>query len=672
MLGNEFLFGGDYNPDQWKDYPEILKEDMRLMKLAGCNLMSVGIFSWATLEPEEGVYDFSFLDSVMDRLAENGIGAALATPSAARPAWMSMKYPEVLRVNERFERIRHGQRHNHCYTSPVYRQKTAEINRRLAERYKDHPALKLWHVSNEYNGICYCDKCQEAFREWLKERYDGDLDKLNHAWWSTFWSHNYTDWSQIEPPSPMGENSVHGLVLDWKRFATHQTIDFYLEEVKVLKEITPDVPATANWYWLAQRELNYKEFSKYVDIIAWDEYPLWHSPAGDLAIANEAAFIYNHCRCFKEGQPFLLMESTPSNVSYRTANGLKRPGMAVTTGLQAIAHGADSVQYFQWRKSRGGMEKYHGAVVDHEGSENTRTFREVAELGGHLKELKEIKAARTHSDIAIVYDAESEWALSDCFGFKTHDLQYDETCFAHHLPFYRRGFNIDVISPEDDFSKYRLLILPMLHIMREETAERIAAFTEQGGTVVMTYISAYVNETDLCHLGGFPAGRLKEVFGIRNEEIDSMYDGVSLPIKMADGTVFGAKDYAEVLHLQGAEALAVYDRDYYAGTPCLTKNRYGKGCAYYIGFRDEGDFLDAFYGGLTEELGIAPAAEGLPEGVTAASRVKEGEEYIFLMNFTAEEKKVSTNHPVLLGKRKEDAVLLPPYGTAVLKRRDNK
>ncbi|MDR3596135.1 beta-galactosidase, partial [Clostridium sp.] len=221
------LHGGDYNPDQWLKYPEVLKEDVRLLKLANCNCVSINIFGWSAIEPEEGKYTFEWLDKIMEDMAANNIHVILATPSGARPAWMSEKYPEVLRVNGDRSKNLHGQRHNHCFTSPVYRNKTYEINEILAKRYKDHPALIMWHISNEYGGECHCELCQEAFRTWLKKKYDNDLEKLNEAWWTGFWSHKFTSWSQIESPSEKGEIYVHGHNLDWKRFVTDQTIDFY-------------------------------------------------------------------------------------------------------------------------------------------------------------------------------------------------------------------------------------------------------------------------------------------------------------------------------------------------------------------------------------------------------------------------------------------------------------
>lgn len=255
-----FLHGGDYNPEQWMDRPDILKEDMRLMKLAGMNSASIGIFSWAVLEPEEGKFDFSFLDETMDRLEGIGAKIVLATPSGARPRWLAERYPEVLRMDRRGHRNHFQARHNHCFTSPVYREKVREMNRKLAQRYGGRSNLVLWHISNEYSGECHCPLCYQAFREYLKEKFHGDLDLLNHEWWTTFWSHQYTSWEQIEP----GDESVHGLELEWKRFITYQTIDFIKNEIAPLREITPNIPVTTNMmeFW----GLDYRKLSQVLDV----------------------------------------------------------------------------------------------------------------------------------------------------------------------------------------------------------------------------------------------------------------------------------------------------------------------------------------------------------------------------------------------------------------------
>ena len=589
-----FIHGADYNPDQWLDYPEILAEDLRLMNLANCNAVSVGIFAWAALEPEEGRFEFAWLDRIMDQLAENGIYAILATPSAARPAWLSQKYPEVLRVEADRRRILHGNRHNHCYTSPVYREKVLTINTKLAERYKDHPALLVWHVSNEYGGECHCELCQEKFREWLRHKYQ-TLKALNDAWWTAFWSHTYTDWSQIESPAPHGEGSNHGLALDWKRFVTHQTLDFFRHECKPLKAITPDVPVTTNFMG-TYPGLDYWKFADALDVVSWDSYPRWHGRKPDTRTAAETAFVHDLNRSLKRGKPFMLMESTPSMTNWQEVAKLKRPGMHLLSSLQAVAHGADTVQYFQWRKGRGGSEKFHGAVVDHVGHERTRVFQDVAAVGAVLKGLDPVVGTTVEPEVALIFDWENRWALEDAQGPR-QEKKYEETCHRHYYPFWSQGIPVDVINADCDFSRYRLLIAPMLYMVRPGVAERISRFVADGGTFVATYWSGIVDEHDRCFLGGFP-GPLRKVLGIWAEEIDALYDGeVNYVVMTAENSlgltgVYQARELCDLIHLEGAETLGVYKEDFYAGRPAVTVNRFGKGEAYYLASRNEDQFLE--------------------------------------------------------------------------------
>lgn len=624
------LHGGDYNPDQWQDCPDILVKDMELMQKANCNEMTLGIFAWSTLEPREGEFDFSFLDKAMDDVYNAGGRVILATPSGARPQWLAQKYPEVLRCNDSFVRRHYGIRHNHCYTAPMYREKIRIINTKLAERYKNHPALIAWHISNEYGGECYCLLCQEAFKEWIKAKY-GTLEKLNKQWWTNFWAHTYTDWSQIEPPSWLGENLVHGLTIDWKRFVAHQTTDFMNCEIDCLKKITPDIPVTTNlmpFYNI----VDYRTLVKKLDFVSLDSYPEWKNNESDIEKAEFTAMAFDLNRSFLN-QPFLLMESTPSNVNWFGVNKLKRPGMHELASLQAVAHGSDSVQYFQWRKSRGSSEKFHGAVVDHEGSENTRVFKDVAALGARLKNMDEIVGTITESKIGIIYEWSNRWAIDDARGFVLKDKKVLSTLQKFYSPLWKRGINTDIIGVEDDFSKYPFIIAPMLYSISESVGKKLKEYVKNGGTLLCTYMTGMVNENDLCYLGGFPGAGLREVFGIWNEEIDTLYPEEKVDI-VSNGVKYEAFEYCECLHLEGATALAEYQSEFYRGMPAATVNSYGKGKAYYVAFRDNGDFCENLIDEILSQNKIVSSFDGaLPYGVTAHSRTDGNSEYVFIENF---------------------------------------
>ena len=667
------LHGGDYNPDQWIRTPEIWDEDMRLIKLAGCNAMSVGIFAWSALEPREGHFEFGWLDTIMDKLAQNGAYSVLATPSGSKPAWMSRAYPEVCRVNADGTRQPHGVRHNHCRTSPVYREKCININTMLAERYKDHPALLIWHASNEYNGgDCHCELCYAAFRAWLQERYDHDIDKLNHAYWSAFWSHTFPDWDYVVPT----DRGIHGLMLDWERFKTAQTIDFFQAETAPLKHIAPDVPVTTN-FMPRFTTLDYGTFARSVDVVSWDCYPNWHATSNDVEEAARIGFVHDMCRAMRDGQPFMLMESVPSIPTRGVIKKRKRPGMHLLSSLQAVAHGSDTVQYFQWRKSRGCMEKFHGAVVDHVGHEHTRVFREVAEVGKALSKLDSVVGTTVQPEAAVIMDYENEWALD--FGARVYlaeNVKYRDECIAHYRPFWEAGVPVDVIDQTHALDPYKLVVVPMAYMLRPGFAARVKAFVAGGGTAVMTYWSAVVNENDLCHLGGVPGEGLREVFGVREEESQSYFPGESVRLEMKPGNRLGlngaykAVDTCSVIHAEGAEVLAVYADDFFAGSPALTVNAHGAGVAYYLAARSEARLLSAFYGRLIAELGLRPALPAeLPHGVTAQLRTDGQRNYIFLMNFNEGEAQISLDKDyidALTGAEVSGTVSLDAYGVMVL------
>jgi beta-galactosidase len=669
----QFLYGADYNYEQWLDMPEILADDFRLMKQARCNVMNIGIFSWVMLEPAEGQFQFEWLDRLMDTLAENEMYAILATPSGARPAWMSKKYPEVCRMNEHKQRNPHGHRHNHCRTAPSYREKCQIINTKLAERYRDHPALLLWHVSNEYDGQpCHCDLCYEAFRVWLKERY-GTLDALNKAWWTTFWSHRYTEWDQIAPV----DDSIHGLMLDWQRFITHQALDFFLTESKPLREITPHTPVTTNFMW-PNVGLDYWEFAPHLDVMAWDSYPRWHS-GDDVYTALSTAFIHDLHRSYKQGQPFLLMESTPTVTNWPGISRPKRPGMNILSSLQAVAHGSDGVEYFQWRQSRGSGEKFHGAVVGHAGHGNTRVFREVTEIGALLSQLEEIRGTTVQPEVAIIYDLQNEWALNQAQLARKKDVDYQQTCIKHYAPLWQRGIPVDVVNMTADLSHYKLVIAPMLYMLRGDIAERLQAFVQNGGTLVITYLSGLVDDTDLCFLSD-PPGPLRSVFGVWCEEQDVLHNDYTNKISGMQGNMLGLSGdyhcyhYADIIHADKAQVLATYESDFYQGEPALTVNSYGNGQAYYMASRNNDEFLSDFYNGLSQLLGLKRALDcDLPDGVTAQVRGSSEAEYVFLMNFTPDIREVPLTSETFIevpsGTIPSGGVVtLPGYGICVLKR----
>ena len=659
-----FLHGGDYNPDQWLDCPEILERDVELMRQAHVNAVSVGIFAWTRLEPEDGVYDFAWLDRVIDRLWQGGIHVVLATPSGARPAWMAQKYPEVLRVDEHLRRRHFGERHNHCLTSPVYRRKVCEMNTRLAQRYAGHPAVILWHLSNEYGGDCRCELCQEKWRAWLQNKY-GDLESLNRRWWTSFWSQRYTDWSQIEAPSPMGEMSNTSMQVDWRRFTTDQCKDFLIAEREAVKAVCPELPCTAN---LMERFWDYDYFSlaEEIDVVSWDAYPPWHS-GDDVATAADFAMNHEIMRSLKD-QPFLLMESTPSQVNWKPINKLKRPGMHLLASMQALAHGSQSVMYFQWRKGRGGAEMFHGAVVDHDGRGDTRVFRDVTQVGEALERLQPIyDQPKARPEVCVIFDWNNWWAIEYAQTGQNRNMRYFDTVGMHYRSLWARGVSVDFrdMRQVTDLSGYKLVVAPMLFMFREGFGEKLRAYVENGGTLLTTYHSGIVDGDDLAYLNGVPHA-LTDVLGMRQAELDALYPADAQSLVMRDGRTFRVTELCAVPEHLGAETLGTYGHDFYAGLPCLTRNAFGQGRAYYLAAKVEQAGLDAIYDAIIRELGLTRALEEeLPTGVVATERGGA----VFLQNYSGQAQPVSLRDAytdLISGEQVSGAFELPVNGVMAL------
>ena len=656
----QLIHGADYNPEQWE--PAIWDRDMELMQQANCNEMTVGIFAWSTLEPREGEYDFSLLDKVIEKVTAAGGKVILATPSGARPRWLAETYPEVLRVDAQGRREHIRGRHNHCPTSPIYRQKVRAINEKLAQRYGKNDAVIAWHISNEFNGECHCPLCAEAFRNFLKEKFHGDIQRLNRAYWTTFWSHTYDSFDQIEPPGELTETGIHGLNLDWKRFVTQQTISFIKNEIAPIREYSPDVPVTTNMMY-EFTDLNYHKVAQVIDFASWDCYPEWHN-GDDTVIAQRAAFWHDVYRSLKQ-KPFLLMESTPSLVNWKPYNKPKAPGLDTLSSLQAVFHGSDSVQYFQWRKSRGSSEKLHGAVVGHDGTADTRVFRSVKRTGEVLKQISDIAGTLVDAPVALILDWENLWALADCQGYAQKDKKYFETLYSYHRIFWEKGINCDIVSPDADLSRYKLVVAPMLYLTSQATAENLRQYVAGGGTLYSTYMTGTVDENDLCHLGGIPGCGLKDVFGIIAEEIDTLYPGEVRHAQLG-GASHRLMDYCETLRLQGAEVLCLYEDGYYQDSPAVTCHSFGEGNAIYQACRDEGSLKTAILETWMANLGIRPEVLGaLPHGVTCHSRTDGHNTYVFLENYLSNEASpVQLRQPMvnLLTGETEISCTLPPYG----------
>ncbi len=663
--------GGDYNPEQWDE--ATWREDALLMKRAGWNIATVGVFSWAALQIDEETWDFGWLDRVFELLHAQEIQVCLATATASVPAWLTEKYPDVLTVNARGERLKRGVRHIFCPNSPNFRRLSSGIAAQLAARYGAHPALAIWHVGNEYGGNsigarCFCPLCQSAFPNWLEARY-GSLDNLNRRWDTAFWGKTYRSWSQIEPPFALGETSIQALTLDYARFQDESLLACYRGEAEVLRRITPGIAVMTNLMG-AFKPLDYHAWAGHLDIAAFDNYP---RKGADFALT---AFNLALTRGLKAGAPWLLMEQTPSQQNWQAQNALKRPGVMRLWSYQALAHGADSVMYFQWRRTRGGIEKFHGAVVEHAGTPEARVFREVAELGAELENLgAQTLGGRTPAKVALLFSWETWWAVGGASG-PTRDLKYLEQCQSYYAALHQSGIECDIVSPQADLAGYAVVIAPVFTMIKTGMAEKLTDFVRAGGTFLTTYFSGIVDECDSVHLGGYP-GPLRALLGIWVEEVDALSPGETNVARF--DTPFGGLSEAkcglicERLHLEGARALATFGEDFYAGEPAFTVQETGAGAAYYLASELEAAALQKVLVEVCARAKVAPVLAEIPAGLEATRRVNDaGAELLYLLNHNAAALEVKLPGgeflDLLSGKTAVSTLQLAGFGVAILRR----
>ncbi|HJE50401.1 MAG TPA: beta-galactosidase [Tessaracoccus flavescens] len=630
-------YGGDYNPEQWPT--EVWAEDYAAFDEAHIDTVTLGVFAWAYTQPEEDRYDFTILDAIVERAVEEGRRIVLGTGTAALPPWLAHQHPEVTRTDFEGRRHLYGQRHNPCPNSPVYRRLSAALAGKVAERYGSNDNLIAWHIGNEYggqDGACFCENCAAAFRVWLRERY-GSLDRLNDAWNTMFWSHRYSDWEQIVPPNALTEHwrgprytAFPVITLDYQRFISDSMLANYRDELAAIREFDPETPATTNFMGLF-RHLDYHRWAERLDFVSWDNYPRGMRDEARMALAHDLM------RGLKGGQPFWVMEQTPTITASRDVNPVKRPGVVGLWSWQGIAHGADAMLYFQMRQSRGACEKYHGAVLDHSGRTDTRTFREVAALGAELSSSGEhIVGARTPARVALIFDWQSWWLTELTDGLNRH-VDYSDVVLRHYKAAWRLGAQVDVIAAESDLSGYDVVLAPCLHMLRDDIVERLEAVVARGGAVVTGFYSGRADvNTNAFTRGDY--GPLDHLTGVRVEETDSLEPGTALRLSGADGALQGEL-VAEILTCLNAEPVVVYGQEFYAGTAAVSRRVDGEGECYYIAtLLDEAGY-DEVIGGVLRRRGLAGPYADFPE-VEFCLRDTATESIHFILNHSDDSQSV--------------------------------
>ncbi|WP_129666510.1 beta-galactosidase [Phytoactinopolyspora endophytica] len=667
-------YGADYNPDQWPR--EVWDEDVRLMRAAGVNIVSLAIFSWARIQPTEQSWDFEWLDDVIDLLHANGIAVDLATATASPPPWLTRRYPEVLPVAHGGETLWPGARQHWRPTSPVFREHALRLVTAIAERYAQHPAIAAWHVNNElgcHNAYDYSDDAARAFRDWLRGRY-GNLDALNHAWGTAFWSQRYSEWDEILPPRVATSHSNPTQQLDFKRFSSDALKDYLRAERDVLRRLTPNIPVTTNFMVMAQtKAMEYPSWAREIDFVSNDHYVIPREQSSD-----ELSFSANLTSNIAGGRPWFLMEHSTSAVNWQPVNLPKKPGEMIRDSLTHVAHGADAVCFFQWRQSAAGAEKYHSAMVPHAG-EDTDVFRSVTELGRTLEALAPVVGSvRKTAPVAILFDWDSWWASEQDSHPSTH-LDYHQEALDWYSALLALGVRADVVPAGGDLAQYDVVVAPVLHVMPSALATQLARYVEDGGHLVTTYFSGIVDENDHVWLGGYP-GALRDLLGVRVEEFAPLLPGESVTLDSgATGSLWSER--LEVTDPQ-VKVLASYASGEHSGRAAVTRRSTGDGSATYVSTRLGADGVEPL---LAELLASAGVSGDLPLGtgrrVELVVRTDGTDEFWFLVNRTSEPVEVPgltgdmLTGDVLTGRdtdagsvATDHTVTLVPRGVAVLRR----
>ncbi|QNE35223.1 beta-galactosidase [Leifsonia shinshuensis] len=652
---SRLAFGCDYNPEQWD--PSVWAEDIRLMREAGVTIVAINVFGWAQIQPRPDVFDFSGLDAIIELLHEAGIGINLGTGTASPPPWLSTKHPEILPVDADGVRAWPGGRQAYCPSSPVFRAAAQRLATEVVTRYGSHPAVQLWHVSNElgcHNAHCYCDVSASAFRDWLRAKY-GTVDALNTAWGTTFWSQRYGAWEEVLPPRHTLSAGNPAQALDFARFSSDEVLECYRMEERIIRRLS-SVPVTTNFMVTAHiRNQDYWQWAPYMDVIANDHY-LDHrlpDPHQELSFAADAT------RGLAGGDPWLLMEQATGAVNWQPRNITKVPGELMRNTFAHVARGADGVCFFQWRASAQGTEKFHSALLPHAGTDS-RKWQEVLELSRALGSVRELAGTRVVADVALVFSWEAWWA-TDLDSHPSEELRYLEQVHAAYRALWEAGITVDIVRPGADLSAYRTVVAPSLYLVRDDEVKAVTDFVAGGGTAVITFFSGIVDQDDRVRLGGYP-GAFTNLLGLHVDEFFPLAAGGSVTLDDgATGTV-----WSEHIVPGAADVVATYADGPLPGSPAVTRNTFGGGSAWYVGTALDRPHLSGLLARAAQEAGVdVPADHG--DGVEQVLRRGPDADYRFYINHSDETRPARAAGLELLTGAAVDGLELPPGAVRVVK-----
>jgi len=660
-----FHFGVDYYPEHWPE--DRWAEDARLMSEAGVNIVRLAEFAWSFLEPHPGYFDFKWLDRAIEILHQHGIQVILGTPTASAPPWVMAMFPDSYKVNEDGIRRTYGNRCEFCPTHAGYRERGRLVTRAMGLHYSDHPAVIGWQIDNELNGHCYCSQCQASFQTWLRSRYDS-LEALNSAWGTAFWSHVYTEWSQVPLPAETGGVPNPGLDLDYRRFMSDTFITFQQEQVDILRQVCPAHFITHNFMSFSFDQIDYFKLAKPLDFVAWDNYPRTGWRLDQEADHAFVALGHDSVRGFKN-QPFWLMEEQSGSGGWQTVGVNPRPGEMRLWTYQAIAHGADAMIYFRWRTARYGTEQYWHGVLYHHGQPGRR-YDELKLIGSELKRAGErFLGAEHRSRVAMILSYDTRWAF---LGQPNHlDFRYTALFASYYKALHRRNVSVDIVPPDADLSHYQMVIAPALYILPKQIADSLRNFVQNGGMLVTT-ARAGVKDDANAVVDAYLPGLLSDVCGVEVDEYDVRSADLSVPLELTlpgcDVKIAQAKLWFDVLRPTTAHPVATYRDEYFSDRPAITLNQFGQGQSVYVGTLGDDNLHDTILGWALESMDIQPIL-ATPDGVEAAERWQGERRLLFLLNHTKNTQEVMLDRSgvdIFSGTEIKDKVTLPPYGVAVL------